>query len=126
MRISQVEISNFRGIQSAKVYLPKQGVIFGPNNVGKTTITDALALTLGREQMAPAFTDWDFYGGIPKPESRIEIIATVTSFGDNASPEDFPDWFRGERCARPVWWNEQTRIISTDADCPVGHELAVH
>ena len=112
MRIAQVEINNFRGIQKATIHLPKHGVLFGPNNIGKTSIAEALAIALGREPMAPMLSDWDFFGGRPKPDSRILIIVTITAFADDAMPDDFPLWFRGETAAQPVWWSEKTRTLT--------------
>jgi putative ATP-dependent endonuclease of OLD family len=124
MRIAQVEINNFRGIQKATIHLPKHGVLFGPNNIGKTSIAEALAIALGREQMAPMLSDWDFFGGRPKPDSRILIIVTITAFADDAMPDDFPLWFRGETAAQPVWWSEKTRTLDCSADRPLEHQLA--
>ena len=124
MRIAQVEIHNFRGIQKAIISLPKHGVLFGSNNVGKTSIAEALAIALGREQMAPMLSDWDFFGGRPRPDSRISIIVTITEFAENATPDDFPEWFRGESAAQPVWWNDKTRVLNCNADCPPEHQLA--
>jgi predicted ATP-dependent endonuclease of OLD family len=47
MRACRLRITNFRGIQSAKLLLPKHGVLIGDNNTGKTTIFEALDLVLG-------------------------------------------------------------------------------
>lgn len=124
MRIAQVEIHNFRGIQKAVISLPKHGVLFGSNNIGKTSIAEALAIALGREQMASLLSDWDFFGGRPKPDSRILIIVTISHFGENATADEFPEWFRGETAAQPVWWNETKRTVDCSADCPPDHHLA--
>jgi len=124
VRIVQCTIHNFRGIQDGTVTVPEHGVIFGPNGVGKSTIIEALALALGREQMTQPLSDWDFWGGDPKPHSRITIICTISHFGANARPEEFPDWFVGEHSARAVWWDETSAKIKTDADCPKGCILA--
>jgi putative ATP-dependent endonuclease of the OLD family len=123
MRICQVELHNFRGIQHGKVVLPKHAVLLGANNAGKSTIVEALALLFGRERMVCPISDWDFFGGTPKPESRFYIIATVTEFPDN-DPVAVPDWFIGENAARPVWWHDETSNLSTEADPPSGTILA--
>ena len=80
MRICRLELQNFRGIQRGSVVLPQHAVLLGANNVGKSTIVEALALLFGRERMVRPISDWDFFGGSPKPESRFYIIATVTEF----------------------------------------------
>jgi len=74
MRICQVEIENFRGVKRGKVVFPDHSVLFGPNNVGKSTIIEALALLFERDRLARQLSDWDFQRGSPKPESRFHII----------------------------------------------------
>jgi hypothetical protein len=69
--------------------------------------------------MAPMLSDWDFFGGrLTKPDSRIFIIVTITDFAPGAAPNNFPDWFRGESAAQPVWWNENKKVVDCTADCP--------
>ena len=103
MRICQIEFQNFRGIREGRVILPKHAVLLGANNAGKTTVVEALALIFGRERMVSPITDWDFFEGSPKPESRFYIIATITDFGSD-DPTAVPDWFIGQEAAQPVWW----------------------
>lgn len=123
MRICQIELNNFRGIREGKIILPKHTVLLGANNAGKTTIVEALALLFGRERMVRSISDWDFFGGSPRPDSRFYIIATITDFPDN-DPVAVPEWFIGENPARPVWWDNARSILSTDADPPSGTVLA--
>ena len=123
MRISQIEFQNFRGIRKGRVVLPKHAVLLGANNAGKTTVVEALALLFGRERMVSPITDWDFFEGSPKPESRFYIIATITDFGTN-DPTAVPDWFIGQEAAQPVWWHEDDWTLSTEADPPERARLA--
>jgi hypothetical protein len=124
MRICHLQISGFRGITSGSIYLPYHGVLFGSNNVGKSTVAEALAILLGRERLTPMTSDWDFYGGDPKPDSRFTIIATITDFGPSIEPNDYPDWFNGERSARAVWWSEPDHAVNTASDPAAGECLA--
>lgn len=126
MRICQVEIKNFRGIESGKVAFPKHAILLGSNNAGKSTIAESLALLFGRERMLRPISDWDFFGGLPKPDSRFSIVATITDFSEKqeTDPTRFPEWFVGEHAARPVWWHEGTGTLSLDADPPDGTTLA--
>ena len=57
MYIDSIEIKNFRGIKKGKIRFGKHSVIIGPNNCGKTTIIEALALLLGRDQMVRHLTE---------------------------------------------------------------------
>ena len=43
MKICQIEIENFRGVAHGTVTFPDHAVLFGPNNVGKSTVVEALA-----------------------------------------------------------------------------------
>ena len=123
MRVCKLELQNFRGIQQGSVVLPQHAVLLGANNVGKSTIVEALALLFARERMVRPVSDWDFFGGSPKPESRFSIIATVTDFSSN-DPTALPDWFIGESAGRPSWWNNETSTLSVEADPPLGTQLA--
>lgn len=123
MRICQIEFQNFRGIRKGHVVLPKHAVLLGANNAGKTTVVEALALLFGRERMVSPITDWDFFEGSPKPDSRFYIIATITDFGCD-DPTAVPDWFIGQEAAQPVWWHEDSWTLSTEADPPSGAALA--
>ncbi len=72
MRVCRLTISNFRGIQSATLLLPKHGVLIGDNNTGKTTLFEALDLVLGVDRLnrQPAVDEHDFYRGkyrLPPP-----------------------------------------------------------
>jgi putative ATP-dependent endonuclease of the OLD family len=123
MRICRVEIQNFRGIKKARIDFSKHGVLLGANNAGKSTVVEALAILFGRERMVRQVSDWDFYQGAPKPESRFFIVATVTGF-EADDPLLIPEWFVGENLARPIWWNEGTNTTSNEADRPEGFSLA--
>jgi hypothetical protein len=103
--------------------LPAHAVLLGANNSGKTTIVESLALLFGRERMVRPVSDWDFYGGAPKPETRFHIIATITDFLTD-DPKMLPGWFVGEHAARPAWWHNYTETVSFEADAPEGTRLA--
>lgn len=123
MRICQVELKGFRGIRYGCITLPVHAVLLGANNSGKTTIVESLALLFGRERMVRPVSDWDFYGGAPKPETRFQIIATITDF-PTEDPKLLPGWFVGENTARPIWWNDDTETVFFETDAPNGTRLA--
>jgi putative ATP-dependent endonuclease of OLD family len=105
MKVSLLKIENFRGIRSGTVQLRDHTVLIGPNNSGKTTVIEALALVLGRDRLIRTLTEHDFAGSDPQPADRIKIVATVIGF----APEDFtahPDWFREGRGV-PAWFDPE-------------------
>ncbi|MER9955227.1 AAA family ATPase [Mesorhizobium australicum] len=65
MRIVQIKISNFRGIRSCELLLPKHAVLIGDNNVGKSTVLEAIDLCLGPDRLSrqPPVDEHDFHLG---------------------------------------------------------------
>jgi putative ATP-dependent endonuclease of OLD family len=106
MRIARLRIAGFRGIKEADVRLGATSVLVGPNNVGKTTIIEALALILGREGMVRTLTEHDFFGSNPQRPDRIRIIVTIVGFGHVDSAR-FPEWF-SVRKGVPKWFDPTT------------------
>jgi putative ATP-dependent endonuclease of the OLD family len=49
VRIVRLEIANFRGVKKATLFPEKHNVYLGPNNIGKTSILEALNLLLNPE-----------------------------------------------------------------------------
>ena len=86
MRVCRLTISNFRGIQSAALLLPKHGVLIGDNNTGKTTIFEALDLVLGVDRLnrQPAVDEHDFYRGKYRLAPPIAPDADTGIEGGNA------------------------------------------
>ena len=101
MRIARLRIAGFRGVQEADIWLGEQSVLVGPNGCGKSTLIDAISLTLGRTKMVRALTEHDFAGSDPEPASRIRILVTVAGFASE-HPEEHDTWFRVDR-AVPKW-----------------------
>ena len=85
MRITRLKIENFRGISQAELHFSGHTLLIGANNVGKSTICEALDLVLGPDRISkfPPVEEFDFYNGeylaadgetiIP---ARIEVVLT--------------------------------------------------
>lgn len=116
MRIARLRIENFRGIRTGDVTFGAHSVLIGPNNCGKTTVIEALALLFGRDRMVRDLTEHDFFGGNPQPGDRIRLVATITDFGSDDSA-DHPYWFR-EGAGVPTWLNPTTGAVSPTRDDP--------
>lgn len=65
MQVAHIHIENFRGVKEATLFLSKHAVLLGDNNTGKTTILEALDLTLGPDRLnrTPPIDEHDFYRG---------------------------------------------------------------
>jgi putative ATP-dependent endonuclease of the OLD family len=103
MHIAELRIKNFRGIQSAHVRFAPHTVFIGPNNSGKTTLIESLALLFGRDRLIRELTEHDFFGSNPTAADRICIIVTITGFRDD-DPNKNVNWFREDR-AVSKWFN---------------------
>lgn len=116
MRIANLKIENFRGVKRGYVRFGPHSMLVGPNNCGKTTVIEALALLFGRDRMVRTLTEHDFYGSNPQPADRIRLVATIVGFeGDD--PADHTEWFRHDR-GIPKWWNPANDQISPARDDP--------
>ena len=83
MQVARLSIQNFRGIANAKLYFTGHTLLIGGNNVGKSTICEALDLVLGPDRLnrTPAVEEFDFRNGnylatdgeTPIP-LRIEVV----------------------------------------------------
>lgn len=63
MKVVRLTISNFRGIKSAELLFDGHTLMVGANNVGKSTLCEALDLVLGPDRLNrfPAVDEFDFY-----------------------------------------------------------------
>ncbi|HEV7636875.1 MAG TPA: AAA family ATPase [Bradyrhizobium sp.] len=104
MQIAELRIKGFRGIREARLRFAAHNVLIGPNNCGKSTIIEALALVFGRDRLVRDLTEHDFFGSDPAAPDRISIVATLTGFaGDD--PDLHTTWFREDR-AIPKWLDQ--------------------
>lgn len=117
MYVCRLRIEGFRGIRFADLRLGAHNVLVGPNNVGKTSVIEALALLLGRDRLVRTLTEHDFFGSNPDESTRILILATVTGF----EPDDanaHRDWFASDRAGVEKWMDPATGDVHPSRDRP--------
>jgi putative ATP-dependent endonuclease of the OLD family len=115
MRVAKFSINNFRGIRHAEIIFKQHPVLIGPNNSGKTSIIEALALLFGRDGLVRELTEHDFFKSSPQPEDRIKLVATISDFASE-NPNALPEWFQPGR-AVPKWIDTTTgTIYATNAN----------
>ena len=87
MRIQILDIKNFRGIASGHVIFKKHSLLVGGNNIGKSTVCEALELVLGQERLyhRPVIDEHDFYRGKYQKDdgSFLKIVIRVVLTGLN-------------------------------------------
>nr|WP_237665838.1 AAA family ATPase [Vibrio sp. V26_P1S5P106] len=107
MKLKKLIINNFRGIGFAEIDLENFTTLVGPNNIGKSTILNAIHLVLDNKK--PKLEDW------PSQQASEEVMDIICEFGD------LEDWEKRkssistllhEDCLKvkmSAWWNtEQT------------------
>lgn len=91
MKVSHLEINNFRGVRSASLLLPNHGVLIGDNNTGKSTVLEALDLVLGPDRLSrqSPIDEHDFYVGkyLSTPEPAIGAATQEPKKADSAPPQ---------------------------------------
>lgn len=110
MKIREVEIENFRGIERLDLQFGDTVALIGENNTGKTSILDALRICLRdvRSRKGSAFDAYDFHlsDGRVDPLSAPPIRIRIT-FREDASG----DWGRQTVAAL-----QRAKIIQVDDD----------
>src|ERR1700733_36553 len=74
MKVCRLKIENFRGIKKSELYFDDHTLFVGVNNVGKSTICEALDLVLGPDRLNrfPPIEEYDFYNGKYLEPAQVE------------------------------------------------------
>lgn len=93
MRITRVEIKNFRSIRHLVVDLGETTVFVGPNNVGKTAILDALRIALTRRwgQRGSGFSEYDIHLTDDKADPKTFTGIGIELRSEESEPGEWPD-----------------------------------
>lgn len=91
MKVVRLSIQNFRGVKSATLHFRGHTLLVGANNVGKSTVCEALELALGLDRLKrfPPVEEFDFYNACyldkstaPATPIPIEIEVVLTDLSD--------------------------------------------
>lgn len=108
MRITRIQIEKFRGIRSGEIILSTHAVLVGDNNVGKSTVLEAVDLVLGPERLnkRPVIDEHDFFAGQYVDDKGnpipIQIEVVISDLSDEQAR-----YFRDHL----EWWNEETLTL---------------
>ena len=93
MRVSRIEIRNFRSIRHVVVDLSETTVLLGPNNAGKTAILDALRIVLTRRwgQRGTGFTEYDVRVSGDDDDPKESSGVSIEIHAQESEPEEWPD-----------------------------------
>lgn len=122
MQVRRLVIENFRGVASGAVYFGGHSLLVGGNNIGKSTVCEALDLVLGPERMSrrPVVDEHDFHCGRYVAEDGspipIRIQAVLTDLSEEAQ-------LRFHRHLRR-WDNKKSDFADEGADGPAAGDGA--
>lgn len=109
MKVSRLLIRNFRGLREATLFFPDHVVLVGDNNVGKSTVFEALDLALGPDRLNrhSKIEEHDFYLGRyvsakDEPRKEIRIEACVIELNEEQQTR-FKDYIE--------WWNTKAKAF---------------
>lgn len=80
LKVVRLAISNFRGIKAAELHFDDHVLIIGPNNIGKSTVCEALDLVLGPDRASrfPPVEEFDFH--------NAQYVMPSVSEGEELTP----------------------------------------
>lgn len=108
MRISRLLIRNFRGIKEGELLLTPKTVLVGDNNIGKSSVLEAIDLVLGPDRLSrpSVINEHDFYAGeyLSNESNLVEINIEVVVVD---LTEDQQRHFRNHL----EWWHNEKQSI---------------
>ena len=115
VKLSQLQIRNFRGTRNANLLFPDHVVLIGDNNTGKSTVLEAINLVLGPNRLSrrPPINEHDFYAGRylqplladDDQEYRIYVEATITDLSSEQRAR-FMNYIE--------WWDTEHQLLHVD------------
>lgn len=107
MRVTRLSIENFRGIAKAELHFSGHTLLIGGNNVGKSTICEALDLVLGPDRLSrtPPVEEFDFRnanylaedGETPVPLRIEAVLVDLTDDIKTLCAANLELWHKTER-----------------------------
>ncbi len=93
MRVTRLEIRNFRSIRHLVVGLGETTVFVGPNNAGKTAILHALRIALTRRwgQRGTGFTEYDIHLASDADDPKTSPGVSIEIHMRESEPGEWPD-----------------------------------
>lgn len=120
MKISRLEITNFRGVKKATLHFDDHTLFIGINNVGKSTVCEALDLVLGPDRLSrfPPIEEYDFYNAkyLDADQQtpvvfRIEVVLT-----------DISEVLRKKASSHIEYWYSKERRILAEGEIKLTDE----
>lgn len=116
MKIKHLELRNFRGISHAKIDIESFTTLIGPNNIGKSTILNAIHILLDNKK--PKLEDW------PNQSLDCGSLEIICIF------DQLEDWEREKPAISNLLFNDQLIVrvlcVATDEGESYSWEYSVY
>ena len=119
MKIARLSITNFRGVRSAELLFDGHTLLVGMNNVGKSTVCEALELVLSFDRLRrfPPVEEFDFYNAryldsSTDPALQIPITIEVVLV-------DLPTELATKCIGHTEYWHRGERRLLTEGEVNV-------
>lgn len=114
MKIRLLEIENLRGVKTGRVAFTGNTLLVGGNNIGKSTVCEALDLVLGPERLfrRPPVDEHDFYAGRYLDDDNEPVVITIRAILTDLSEEAVRRF--GDQIRR--WDDEQCAFVDDEPD----------
>ena len=113
MRVQELIIRNFRGVAEGTVDFAGHTLLVGGNNIGKSTVCEALDLVLGPERLGrrPIIDEHDFHRGQYLDADGKPVEIEIRSVLTNLTPEAEKQFFLHLRR-----WDEKQRKFADEGE----------
>lgn len=114
MQIRELTIENFRGIKSGRILFSGHSLLIGGNNVGKSTVCEAIDLTLGAERLnrQPPINEHDFFDRQYLDEEENEIHIKIRVLISDLSSEVLSQF----NYHHDYWDTKENRLLNKEED----------
>lgn len=97
MKLSYLEIKNFRNFENIYINLTNQNVLFGMNDVGKTNFLNAIRFLLDRDVRKHGFKETDFFQNDTSKEISITLTVDVSDREEDSDSQNIISKIGGAR-----------------------------
>lgn len=113
MKVTRLKIENFRGVKSAEIHFQGHALIIGRNNVGKSTVCEALDLLLGPDRLHgnSSIDEYDFYNAnylSGENEERVAVPLKIEGVLIDLSPRALSIFSRNLE----FWHTEEQKLLA--------------
>jgi putative ATP-dependent endonuclease of the OLD family len=108
MRVVRLKIRNFRGIASCELHFDGTTVLLGDNNIGKSTVLEAIELAIGPDRLSrkQPIDEHDFHGGRYRGPDGGAVSIAIEVVVAGLAPDQVSKFRENVE-----WWRAADRVL---------------